>query len=144
MPVVVVYPAVKHRRSLRRAVVGDAISPLAQRRLNEALRLAVGLRAVGAGEMVSQAQLSTGGGKVARAKWRAVVGQHAAHGYAELAEILDPGLQKSSSAAATFGGLHLGEPEARVIIHSHKQVFPAIARVAGDSVSDALDAPELL
>ncbi len=43
VPVVVVDPLLERRSALRGVLVGEAVGPLAQRRLDEALGLAVGL-----------------------------------------------------------------------------------------------------
>ena len=75
VPVVVMLPAGQGASSLTGVLVGPAVGPLAQGRLDEALGLAVGLWSVGAGELVRDAELGTGAGEVARAKRRAVVGQ---------------------------------------------------------------------
>ena len=63
VPVVVMDPAFKHEGALRGMVVRDTVSPFAKRRLDEALGLAVGLRPVGTGEAVLEAQGLAGGGK---------------------------------------------------------------------------------
>src|SRR6266581_5303678 len=47
MPVVMMIPARQHRRARGRMMVWDAVGPFAQRRLNEALGFAIGLRAIG-------------------------------------------------------------------------------------------------
>src|SRR5437870_9209456 len=88
MPVVMMIPARQHRRARGRMMVRDAVGPFAQRRLNEALGFAVGLRAIGAREAVVQAQLAAGGGEALRAKCRAVVGEHAPDGDAQGSEVV--------------------------------------------------------
>ena len=52
VPVVVMDPAIEHLGALRGVVVRDAVGPFAQRRLDEALGLAIGLGPVGSGEAV--------------------------------------------------------------------------------------------
>lgn len=56
VPVVVMLPLGQHHCPLGRVVVGDAVGPLAQCALDEALGLAVGLGPVGAGALVHDAQ----------------------------------------------------------------------------------------
>lgn len=75
MPVVLVLAADQGAGPLVGVLVTPAVGPFAQRRLNEALGHSGGLRSLGAGELVLDAELGTGAGEVARAKRRAVVGQ---------------------------------------------------------------------
>ena len=87
VPVVVMRPARAHGGALRGVVVGHAVSPLAQRRLDETLGLAVGLGAVRSGKDVFDTQAPAGLGEVPGAEGRAVVGQHAAYAHAQGAEV---------------------------------------------------------
>ena len=57
MPVVVVLPVRQRLSSVGRVLVGHAVGPFPQSRLDEALGLAVGLRPVGPGELLCDAQL---------------------------------------------------------------------------------------
>ena len=57
VPVVEVVPDWQGGTALIRVLVSAAVGPFAQRRLDEAFGLAVGLRPVGAGELLSDAQL---------------------------------------------------------------------------------------
>ena len=63
---------------LRVYVMAD-VGPFAQGGLNEAFRLAVGARSVGAGEAVLDAKLEAGGAKLSGAIAGAVVGEQAAN-----------------------------------------------------------------
>ena len=74
----------------------NAIGPFAQGRLDEALGLAVGLRSIGAGEMMPQGARC---GELLGAESWAIVGQHPAHRDAELTEILDARPQERDGAA---------------------------------------------
>ena len=64
MPVVVMNPGVELVAALKGGLVYEAIGPLAQCRLDEALCLAVSLRAVGAGKAVIDLQFGASQGKV--------------------------------------------------------------------------------
>ena len=57
MPVVVVIPMVQRRLALAGVLVGEAIGPLAQRRLDEALRFSIGLGPVRPRKPMANAQL---------------------------------------------------------------------------------------
>ncbi len=72
MPVVVMGPSTEHGGSLRGMTVDDAVGPLAQRRLDEAFGLAVGLRTIGSRELVFESQAPTGVGEAFRAEGRAL------------------------------------------------------------------------
>src|SRR5215213_7626514 len=58
--VVVVDPAVKGRGAFAAGAVDRAVGPAAQQRADEALRLAIGLRAIGPGAQVTDSQDATG------------------------------------------------------------------------------------
>src|SRR6185312_13073259 len=130
-------------------LIRNAISPFAQRRLNEALGLAVGLRPIGAGEDVLEVQLSARRGEALGAESRPVVGEHAANGDAERREISHAGAQKRDRRELALVGLHLGETNARVVIDRHEQELPAgashgVARVTGHAMAHAQDTAQLL
>ena len=61
MPVVAMEPVEQLGGSLIRVVVGASVGPFAQRGLNEALGLAVGLRRVGLGEDLTETEAFAGG-----------------------------------------------------------------------------------
>src|SRR5262245_33634479 len=149
MPVVVMGPTIKHCRALPRVMVRDAVGPLTQSRLNEPFRLAIGLWAEEARELMMDSELGTGRGEAMRAEGRSVVGQDAMDLHPEAGEILDTGLQEGAGAARAFISLHLGETETSVIVDRNKQTFPTdtahgMAAIAGDPMTHALDAGELL
>src|SRR5207253_5826410 len=149
MPVVMMIPARQHRRARGRMMVRDAVGPFAQRRLNEALGFAVGLRAIGAREAVVQAQLAAGGGEALRAKCRAVVGEHAPDGDAQGSEVVHARAYEGDGTVPALIGFHLREADARVVIDGDEQILPAdsvdaIARVAGNAVAHAHNAGQVL
>ena len=74
VPVVMVVPAIERLGSLSGVLIGVAVGPLAQRRLDEALSLAVGLRLVGPREAMTHTERFASGGEVLGSEGRAVVG----------------------------------------------------------------------
>src|SRR4029434_8513187 len=87
MPVVVMGPALEHGGTLGGATIGNAIGPFPECRLNEAFGFAIGLRPIGTGEAVLDAQLATRIGERLGAKCRPIVGQHTADGDAESGKV---------------------------------------------------------
>src|SRR5207247_10132277 len=83
VPVVLVQPGGKLGGAKPRVVIGASISPLPQRGLDKAFRLAVGARGVGAGEALGDAELATGAAKAARAVARSGGGQYPADARSE-------------------------------------------------------------
>ena len=63
MPVVMVRPASEHGGSLRGSAIGDAVGPLAQGGLDEALGLAIGLWPIRPGKAVLEPKPLTGVGE---------------------------------------------------------------------------------
>ena len=74
MPVVVMDPGLEVIGALDGVLVYEAVSPLAQCRLDEALGPAVGLRTGGSGKTMFDVQLGAGLDEVLGAKRRTVVG----------------------------------------------------------------------
>src|SRR5438128_2603996 len=145
MPVVMMRPPLQHHGALRGAWIGNPISPFAQSGLDEALGLAVGLRAVGASEAVLEAEPAAGSGEALGAKGGAIVGEYPFDRYAEAGKVGHAGTQESNRAGAAFIEFHLGKADPRMVINGHEQVFPtdpidAVAGVAGDAVAEAHDA----
>src|SRR4029078_12989863 len=125
MPVVVMNPSVERGRSLRGMLIGNAAGPFPQRRLDEALGFAVGLRPIGAREQMLQSQSAPGAGKYFRAEHRTVVSQDAADGDSELREILHGGHQESDRIPRGLGRLERRQTAPGMIIYRHKQELPA-------------------
>ena len=57
MPVVMMDPGLEGRGTLAGVLIGEAVGPFSQGRLDEPLGLAVGLGPIGTGEFVFDAQL---------------------------------------------------------------------------------------
>src|SRR3982751_2741116 len=113
-------------------LVRNAVGPLAQRRLNEALGLAIGLRSIRSPEEMFELQLTARRGKALGMERRAVVGQHPAYGHAKRREMGDARAQKRDRRELALIGLHLREADARVIVDRDEQELPA---GAGDRVA---------
>ena len=77
VPVVAVEPCWQISFALLRRLVFDGVSPFPDRRLHEALGLAVGLGRVGFGAQVLDAEIGAGFGKGARAIALAIIGHDA-------------------------------------------------------------------
>ena len=74
VPVVVMDPGIELIGALEGVLVDEAVGPLAQGRLYEALGFAVGLRAVGSSKAMFDVQFGTSLGEVFGTKRRTVVG----------------------------------------------------------------------
>ena len=125
------------------------IGPLAQRRLDEPLGLPIGLRAIGPRELLGDAQLQASLTKQRGVERHAVVCQHALDGYTQTGEVAYRGPQECLSADLRLVGVDLREGQPAVVVHGHKDVVPAdpspaLGAIAGDAVTDLLEAPELL
>ena len=79
-----------------------SVGPFAERSLDEALGLAVGLRSVKAGEAVLETEASDFGGESAGAVGGAVVGVDALDGDAEFFKESECGEEESDDAARSF------------------------------------------
>ena len=75
VPVVLVLPLFKHLGAFSGVGVGDIVGPFAQGALDEVLGLAIGLWAVGAGELVLDPQPSAGESELSGAERGAVICQ---------------------------------------------------------------------
>ena len=91
MPVVEVIPEGQDSAPLIRVEIGVTVGPFAQGGLDEALGLAIGLGAIGAGEFLADAQAATGDPEGVGAEGRTVVGDHTLDGDTQLGEVLGAG-----------------------------------------------------
>lgn len=130
-------------------LIRAGVGPLASDGLDEALGFAIGLGSIRSGEVMSEAELSTGGSEVFGAVGRAAVGQDAPDFDAvELVEG-DGLVEGVEDARDFFIWEKAGEGEAGVIINGDVEAFDAGARaaagaIAGGPDAGALEAAELL
>src|SRR6266568_4846672 len=129
-------------------VVGNAVGPFSESRLDEALGLAVGLGTVGPREAVLELERATGLGEGLGAEAGAVVGEDAFGLHAQRAEVGNGVVKELRRARFSLVRMHVGEAEPGVVIDGDEQVFPAgldgVVRAARDAFAHAHDAPELL
>ena len=127
-----------------------SISPLAQGSLDKALGLAIGLRGIGAGEAMFEAEGGHGIAHSARAITGAVIGVNALGLNAMVLEESEGGVEEGQSAVSGFIGEELGEGETAVVVEGDVEIFPASAAdmialaVASDAMTGAFEAGELL
>src|SRR6185437_7236843 len=131
-------------------VVGSGVGPFAERCLDEALGLTVGLGCVGPGSDVLEAQLLAGIPKGFGTVTGAVVGHDALDGHAQAFVVGDGGFEEGHGAFLALALEHLGEGDARSIVDADMDELPASApvaaalAVAGDAVAYAIELAELL
>lgn len=121
-------------------MIETGVGPFAQRSLDEALGFAVGARGIGAGETVSDAELTAGGGQQAGVIAGGVVGEQAADADAEACIVGDGGTEEGGGGVGALVGIELGESDAGVIVDGDMQDLPAgtasfVTRIAGDTVT---------
>ena len=149
MVVAVVKPAIPPGLALLGVMVSKTVRPFAQGALDEALGLAMGLWAIGTGELVTDAQALAGRAEVPRTKGAAVVGQETTHRDAQAGVVGYGVLQESHGARGALVGLHPAEGHARVVVDRHEQELPAgagdtVATVAGYPMAHAFNTAEFL
>ena len=135
--------------ALGAGAVRACIGPLAGDGLDEALGLAVGLWAVGAGELVFDGEAGAGGGKGVGSITDAAIGEDALDGNAVEGVEADGLLQGGDDAGDLFIGQDAGEGDPGAIINGDMQGFDAgtlaaIGAVAGAPDAGAHKAAELL
>ena len=149
MEIVVVKVVGKEGGAVVGGVVGAGIGPLAGDGLDEALGLAIGLRAVGAGEGVFEPEVATGGGKELGAISGAAIGEEAPDVDAVIPIEGDGLVEGLEDAGGLFIGMKGGEGQAAVIVDGdvealHAGPGVAVGAVAGGADAGFLEAAELL
>ena|SRR5579864_8009120 len=140
--VVVVIPGKQGEISFRGVAPVSGVSPFAQGGLDEALGFAVGLRGVGAGAAVLEAQLLAGAAKLVGAIAAAIIGEQSAHADTVAGEELHRLAQKSDRGVGLLIGQDLGEGQARVIVDGNMQGLPT--RMRAPTPTAAIAAPAYL
>ena len=150
VPVVAMEPDRQLRASLFGVLVSDSIGPFAQRGLDEAFGLAIGLWRVRPREDMAQAEGFAGFSKSLRAIARAVVGHDTFEPYAEFRVIGHGGLEEGDGAFLLFVWQDLGEGDPRGIVDGNVDELPADAAavalalsIAGDAMADLVETAQL-
>ncbi len=151
VPIVAMQPERQLLCAALRGGIGLRIGPFAQRRLDEALRLAVGSGRVGLRAHMLEAKFAARPFEELRLVAGAVVAHDAPHGDAEAFVIGDGSREEGDRALLSLVGQDLGKGDARGIVDGHMDVLPSdaagvgLARpVAGDAMADPRKAAELL
>src|SRR5829696_4528399 len=116
-------------------VVGLRVGPLAQACLDEALSLAIGLRGIGFGSDVLEAEPFACSAESKRFVAGAVVGHHALGLDAEAFVIGESGFQEASGAALLLVGHDFSEGDARVVVDGDMDELPAEALAPRSAVA---------
>src|SRR6202048_5217685 len=135
VPVVVMRPEVEGGGAFGRALVGEAVGPLSERRLDEPLGLAVGLRAVRPGVAFGDAELAAGLYEGSGAERRTVVGEQPPDRDAQGCVVGRGGMQEGDGAVLLLVGGHGREADPGMVVDSHEQELPARAARAIGSVT---------
>jgi hypothetical protein len=149
VPVVMMDPTLKHGRTLHGMVVGKAIGPFPECRLDESLGFPVGAGRIRFGEDVLQAQAPTGAFKDLGTERPAVVGHYTTHLDSQGPKVTDRVFQELHCTGRCFVGVELGETYAGMIVDTHEQKFPTGAPspyrlIACDAVAHDPNATQLL
>jgi hypothetical protein len=150
VPVVIVEEEREASGALIGVGIGVSVGPFAERGLDEALGLAVGLWSVRSGEAVFEAESEDRGAHGMGAVTGAVVRIEALGLDAVFCEESQGGVEEGDGALRGFIGEELGESQTGMIIDGDVEELPAGAgdmialAVAGDTMAGADDAGELL
>jgi hypothetical protein len=121
-------------------VIGTGVGPLAGEGLDEAFGLAIGLRAIGTGEEMFEAELEAGGGKELGAIGGAAVGEDGLDGDPMIL-IEGQGLVEGGQDAGDFFvGEEGGKSDSGVVVDGDVEGLHAGARVAVGTVAGGADA----
>src|SRR3989304_3922162 len=127
MPVVSVQPDWELFGSTIRVRVGRSIGPFAQRGLNEAFGLAVGLGRVGPGADVLEVEIAAGVAEVEGSVAGAVVGHDPFEGEGEALVVGEGGFEEGDGATLLLVGEDLREGQARGVVDADVDELPADA-----------------
>src|SRR5919198_1042597 len=137
--------------ALIRGVVGVSVGPFAQRGLDEAFSLAVGLGRIGPGADVLEGVTATGVAEGEGFVAGAVVGHDALDANAEAGIVSKGSQQEGDGAVFRLVGPDLGEGDARGIVDRDVDELPAdtaavalAGAIASDAVADPFEAAKLL
>src|SRR5215212_1919852 len=128
--VVVVDPAVKGCGAFFAVAVERAVGPAAEHGADEAFCFSVGLRSVGAGAEVADADGAAGDRVDGGAVGRAVVGDHALDGDAVAAIEANGASQEGRGGGGAFVGEDFGVGQAGAVIDGDVDELPAVLELA--------------
>ena len=130
----------KEGSSMVTGVIGASIGPLAGDGLDEAFGLAIGLRAIGSGEAMLEAELGAGLGEEFGAVSGAAVGEDALDFDAMSFVEVDGLVESGQDTLGLFIWEEAGEGGATVVVDGDVEGFGAGARVAMGAVAGGADA----
>jgi hypothetical protein len=130
----------KEGSSVVAGVIRTGIGPLAGDGLDEAFGLAVGLRAIGFGEEMLEAEFVAGGGEEFGAIGGAAIGEDLLDFDAVSAIEADSLVQSVQDAGNPFVGEETSEGEAGVVVDGDVETFDAGAWVAEGAITGGADA----
>src|SRR5450432_1343122 len=130
MEVIVMKVVRKEGSAVVTGVVGPGIGPLAGDGLDEAFGLAVGLRAIGFGEEMFEAEFEAGGGEEFGAIGGAAIGEELLDGDAVSGVEAEGLVQSVEDAGGAFVREETSEGAARVVVDGDVETFDAGAWVA--------------
>jgi hypothetical protein len=139
MEVIVEEEVRKVSSTMTARLIRTSVGPFAGNGLNEAFGLAVGLRAIGFGKEMSDAELATSSGKVMRAVGSATVSKHALDGNAMSLVELDGLMEGGHHAFDLLIRQQAGESQAGMIIDGDVQAFNSSAAIAQGAVTGGTD-----
>src|SRR6266849_5095040 len=149
MEVIVMKVVGKEGSAVVAGVIRTGVGPLVGDGLDEAFGLAVGLRAIGFGEEMFEAEFEAGGGKEFGAIGRAAIGEELLDGDAVSGVEAEGLVQSVEDAGGAFVREETSEGETGVVIDGDVETFDAGAWVAEGAITGgadawAMEAPELL
>ena len=116
-------------------LIGAGIGPFTSDGLDEAFSLAIGLRAIGFGKEMLDAELLTGGGKVVRAIGSATIGEHALDGKSMSFIELNCLMKRGHHALDLLIRQEAGKGKPAMIIYGNVQALDSSAAIALRAVS---------
>jgi hypothetical protein len=143
------YPLFEQGLALVGMVVGEAIGPLTQGRLDESFSLTVCSGCVRSSKDVLESQAITCSLEHFSSECAAIVGHHSAHAHTEVAEIGYGIFEKLHGAAHALIGMQLRYGDTGMVINAYKQELPtdasgALRLIPCDAIAHAPNTPELL
>jgi len=140
MEVIVVKIGIEEGSSMVAGEIGASISPFASDGLDEAFGLAIGLRAIGFGEEMGEAELAAGGGEEVGAVGGATIGEETLDVDVVSGEEVERLLESGEDAGESFVWEKTGEGEAAVVIDGDVEGFDAGAWIAHEAIAGGADA----